>query len=316
MAIVQSFTATDPDAVADRLQNQYGTVALTGPETSMREDIFLTPEFFLDRMSVRGGFVVKAGAGGGRLADIPVLTTVISSGRYRWAVGDETGDGRTSPFLLRPGTTTLAECRDTTLLALGFGVSTLERAARDLYGDERLIVKFDSGAPVDRASGRYYRDLLLHVQRTLPLLADSALLRASLSRSVVAAVLECFVLHGEPAPRQDSVRSQQEGYRRARTYVADHAAEPITVNDIAAASSLSVAQLDRVIRADSPTGDDTAGELRRARIAGAHHDLLAADPTGGETVQGIAARWGFTPSNFARVYRRAYGRLPVESLRR
>jgi transcriptional regulator GlxA family with amidase domain len=57
--------------------------------------------------------------------------------------------------------------------------------------------------------------------------------------------------------------------------------------------------------------------LRRARLAGAHADLLAADPTTGDTVAAIAARWGFAqPGRFARHYRSVYGVLPSTTLGR
>ncbi|WP_372460725.1 helix-turn-helix domain-containing protein [Actinomycetospora endophytica] len=51
-------------------------------------------------------------------------------------------------------------------------------------------------------------------------------------------------------------------------------------------------------------------------MEGAHRDLEAADPTRGDTVGAIAARWGFAhPGRFAIDYRRSYGRSPGETLR-
>ncbi|MDQ4118039.1 MAG: helix-turn-helix domain-containing protein, partial [Actinomycetota bacterium] len=58
-------------------------------------------------------------------------------------------------------------------------------------------------------------------------------------------------------------------------------------------------------------------ELRRARMARAHADLRAGDPTRGDTVATIAMRWGFSnPGRFAAEYREAYGTSPSETLRR
>ncbi|MFE7846774.1 helix-turn-helix domain-containing protein [Microbacterium sp. NPDC057407] len=93
-----------------------------------------------------------------------------------------------------------------------------------------------------------------------------------------------------------------------------HASQPITVEDIARATSLSVAQLNHAVHEFSPTGNDTAGELRRARLVGAHRDLLTADPERGDTVRDIALRWGFAPANFARIYRSAFGATPRQTI--
>ncbi|WP_230763669.1 helix-turn-helix transcriptional regulator [Agromyces mediolanus] len=102
--------------------------------------------------------------------------------------------------------------------------------------------------------------------------------------------------------------------RRAVDYAESHAAEPVTVDDLAAAARLTSRGLQAAFRRHL---DTTPSEyLRRVRLARAHEELRAADPTAGDTVRGIARRWGFgNDARFARAYREAYGVTPVATLR-
>ncbi|WP_368813066.1 helix-turn-helix domain-containing protein [Kocuria sp. CPCC 205263] len=55
--------------------------------------------------------------------------------------------------------------------------------------------------------------------------------------------------------------------------------------------------------------------MRTARLDAAHHDLLAADHTHGDTVAAIAHRWGFTNLTwFTTEYRTHYGCTPTSTL--
>lgn len=305
---VSTFASADIDEVEARLSAQYGTVDIGSADGSLREDRTSTTRFSLSRGTYSGSFVATTEA--------PALSAMIASGRHHWSTGDEHGDGRAMPLLVRPGVDIRASWGDTQVVILTYDIPALERVARTVHADDGFTVRFASGIPIDATRGRFYRDVLASTLAYLPLLAESEMLQASLHRTMAAALLECFALLDQPSRRSDSVRSQQVGYRRARAFIDDHAAEPITVDDIAAAASLTARQLDDAIKAHSPCGLGAAAELRRARLAGAHDDLLAGDPTRGHTVRAIALRWGFAPDNFAREYRSAYGASPRQTLNR
>lgn len=102
--------------------------------------------------------------------------------------------------------------------------------------------------------------------------------------------------------------------RRALTYIDDNLAAPITLSDIAAAAGLSGRGLQAAfIRT---LGESPMTRLKRARLARAHADLIAAGPDS-TTVARIASRWGFSHlGRFARVYRAEFDELPGETLRR
>lgn len=56
--------------------------------------------------------------------------------------------------------------------------------------------------------------------------------------------------------------------------------------------------------------------LRRVRLERADRDLQTGDPTRGDRVEAIAARWGFAhPGRFSVLYREHYGRSPSATLR-
>jgi AraC-like DNA-binding protein len=306
--VQQSFSSGDPDAVEARMRQQYGKVALRDAKTTMDEHVVIAPEFLLNRIVFTGSFSVSA--------EPPALTGVVSRGHHRWVDGDGEGDARLTPLLVRPDMPMSATCRDTRSIAITFDDASLGRIARQLYADEDLEVRFALSTPVDQAHGRLFRNLLVTFAEHLPVIASSPLLRASMYRTVAASVLTCFPLCGEATARRGTARSQREGYRRARTFIADHAGEPITVGDVAEAASLSAAQLDDAVHRFSAVASTGMGELRRARLSGAHEDLRAADPTRGDTVRHIAQRWGFPPGNFARTYRAAYGVTPRRTLER
>ncbi|MFD7177463.1 AraC family transcriptional regulator [Streptomyces sp. NPDC059929] len=103
--------------------------------------------------------------------------------------------------------------------------------------------------------------------------------------------------------------------RRALTFCAEHAHEPISVADIAQAARISIRTLRDGFR--TQLGTTPLGHLRRVRLELAHHDLLAI--ARGETsgnVTEVALRWGFTHlSRFAQEHRKTYGVTPSQLLR-
>ncbi|WP_232663864.1 AraC family transcriptional regulator [Pseudonocardia sp. TRM90224] len=103
--------------------------------------------------------------------------------------------------------------------------------------------------------------------------------------------------------------------RRALAFCEEHAHEPISVADMAAAAGLGVRQLQRGFQAELGVGP--MAHLSRVRLDHAHQDLRAVGQgraTG--TVTEIAYRWGFYHlSRFAERYRRTYGCTPSQTLR-
>jgi AraC-like DNA-binding protein len=309
MAVLHtSFESSDSDAVEDRLRAHYGTVRLPDADIAMAETVVATPRFFLSRMAFTGSFAVTA--------EVPTITVMVSDGAHRWEAADEQGDGSTQPFMIRPDLRSTAYCGTSTVLAVTFLPGQLEAMARAFYADDDLRVDFASSAPLTPSLGAHFKAVLAYSAASMPIIFESEILQVAIARQLAAAVLECFPLGGDPTFRRDSVRSQQSGYRRGRGFIDDNAGLPITVADVAAAASLSVAAMNAAFRANAPTGTDAAGELIRVRLAHAHDDLLASDATAGDTVRDVALRWGFSPSGFSRKYAAAYGHHPGETLRR
>jgi AraC-like DNA-binding protein len=102
--------------------------------------------------------------------------------------------------------------------------------------------------------------------------------------------------------------------RRAVAYIDEHADQPVTLAQIAAAAGVSGRALQYAFRrryATTPTG-----YLRRVRLERARCELQAADPVGGTTVADVARRWGWVnPSGFAAAYRQQFGHTPGQVLR-
>ncbi|OJG06104.1 Transcriptional activator NphR [Pseudonocardia autotrophica] len=102
--------------------------------------------------------------------------------------------------------------------------------------------------------------------------------------------------------------------RRAVEYIEQHAAEAVTVNDIAAAAGIGIRALQQGFQASLGTTPLTY--LRKVRLDRARDELLRSDP---ETVgvAEVAFRWGFSHlGRFAGHYREAYDESPSHTLRR
>jgi transcriptional regulator GlxA family with amidase domain len=103
--------------------------------------------------------------------------------------------------------------------------------------------------------------------------------------------------------------------RRAVAFVDAHAHEPVTLSDIAHAAHVGPRALQLAFRRHR---DQTPLEyLRQVRLHRVRNDLRDGDPTQGDTVAAIAARWGFTHrGRFSVAYRQAYGESPARTLDR
>jgi AraC-like DNA-binding protein len=101
--------------------------------------------------------------------------------------------------------------------------------------------------------------------------------------------------------------------RRGVAFIEENAATPITVGDIAAAARVSPRSLQRGFSRHLEMSPSEY--LRRARLRRARLDLLAADPTAGESVESISQRWGFAdPVRFAAAYLELHGEAPETAL--
>jgi AraC-like DNA-binding protein len=173
---------------------------------------------------------------------------------------------------------------------------------------------FTRSRPVSAAAGRHCAGLLEFLARDLlanedagasPLLVDQA------ARLLGAALLATFP--NTATHPHDPGMSAPATLRRALAFIEDHAHEPVSLAQIAAAAHVTTRALQLTFRQQLAT---TPTEyLRLVRLDRAHQDLLAAEPVDGVSVTGIARRWGFAHAGrFAARYRQAYGRSPRETL--
>ena len=110
-------------------------------------------------------------------------------------------------------------------------------------------------------------------------------------------------------PKQHSVR-----VARVEDYLMAHLRDPITSDQLAQVSGVSIRTLSREFRVRHGVGP--MGFLRQRRMEAVRRELLAAAPDS-TRVSKIATQYGFTDwGKFSAAYKAAYGELPSQTLRR
>lgn len=196
----------------------------------------------------------------------------------------------------------------------------LRRAAAELAGADPAAIRFRIGRVASEAHARQWSAAVRYVVQGVldnPVVASSPLAQRQAFRLLAATSLEVFPqvdLSNAEWSRAESSRTPAT-VRRAVEFIETNAHRPISVEEIARAARLSVRGTQAAFQRHLATSP--AAYLRRVRLAGAHRDLLAADPTAGVGVADIAARWGFVHlGHFAASYRECYGVPPSHTLAR
>ncbi|MBT0772892.1 AraC family transcriptional regulator [Kineosporia sp. J2-2] len=178
-------------------------------------------------------------------------------------------------------------------------------------------VRFLDNVPVDATAGRYWAQLMRTAYREAIASGSSLaspLIRAHLVRTLTTAALTVFpntVMTGGHPHREGAVGPAT--LRRAVAHMHAHSDQPLTLTQIAEAAGISARALQSAFTRHH--GCTPMGYLRRIRLERAHRELEAADPAHGDTVAGIARRWGFgNPGRFAAAYRQAYDVHPRATL--
>lgn len=115
------------------------------------------------------------------------------------------------------------------------------------------------------------------------------------------------VLHREPLPSAPKVIKQ------AVELIEAHAAEPLTVEDVAEAVGLGVRALQEGFRRFLDT--TPMNHLREVRLRRVHEELRLADPARTNVTE-VAVRWGFLHAGrFSVQYRQRFGESPSATLR-
>jgi AraC-like DNA-binding protein len=142
----------------------------------------------------------------------------------------------------------------------------------------------------------------------------SPLIVGSAARTLAAAVLNTFPYDAPEAVPADRTDATPAALRRAIEFIEAHAHTDIALADVAAAAAVTPRAVHYAFQRH--LGTSPIDHLRTVRLDRAHHDLLAADPTRGDTVNAVATRWGFHhPGRFATAYRLAFGVTPGHTLR-
>jgi len=209
---------------------------------------------------------------------------------------------------------------DVRLVVVNLDALELRQLTAELIGVDPAALRFRLSHAQTPAHARQWSAAVRYVVHGVlenPAAAASPLARRECFRLLAATALETFPQAdfsltdnrpGDPGPSPATIRQAVE-------FIEANAHRDITVVDIAQAARLSIRGTQAAFQRHLNTSP--AAYLRRVRLAGAHRDLVAADPTTGESVGEIAARWGFLHlGHFAASYRESYGVLPSHTLAR
>ncbi|MBM2619425.1 AraC family transcriptional regulator [Actinoplanes sp. LDG1-06] len=246
-----------------------------------------------------------------------LLTSSVLSGRYSVSDGHVSGQATAGEVILYPPGAALDLVLDRSdQYVCQIPMEAVLRTVGRL-GVSPDSFRFDAVTPISAAAGRRWADTIVYLIRILAAPGETgihSLMLTSLIETAAATAVTVFpnatmTMNYVPGPEP----STPAAVRRAVAYVDAHAADPITLEDIAAAAGVGVRALQAGFRRHLDT--TPMAYLFRVRLEQAHHALQAADPSVA-TVATIAHRWGFTHlGRFSVRYRSAFGRRPSETLR-
>ncbi|MFJ8951227.1 helix-turn-helix domain-containing protein [Streptomyces sp. NPDC102381] len=206
---------------------------------------------------------------------------------------------------------------DAALQAVLLRPALLEEAAGNLPGGQPGTWQFTGLRPASPRLAALWKNTVTYIADHLlandeaagqELLIGNA---ARLLASTALAVIPNTALPTSP-PRRPSTPTPAT-VRRAMSFIEASAHRDIGLADIAAAAHVTPRALQYAFRRHRDT--TPLAHLRAVRLANAHRELLAADPST-TTVTAIAARWGFLhPGRFTAQYRATYGHGPTTTLR-
>lgn len=241
------------------------------------------------------------------------------SGVCRFTAGREEAGGTSLPILAAPHQALCVEWADSVVGVVRLDADRVFQVAGEVTGVDQDAMRFTGISPRSSTLGRYWDSVVRHVTRHLlpdEELMSSPLVREQAFRQLAAALLTVFPNTSQAYERASGADDAEPTVvRRAVEFIDANAGRDLGVAEIAEASGIGTRGLQAAFRRHR---DTTPIEyLRRVRMERAHRDLQAGDPTRGDSVSAIAARWGFTHhGRFAVEYRRAYGCSPGHTLRR
>ncbi|WP_404438301.1 AraC family transcriptional regulator [Microbacterium aerolatum] len=203
---------------------------------------------------------------------------------------------------------------DAKVRALIFDRAAAQTLARRMSGNDAYRVRLKGLAPTDPSAAEQWERAFAYLSASFAHAGpEDELILAGLRRHALWVTLTSFETgFREALEGAVQLRPATTTLRRAIDFIDENAHLPITIDDIANAVHMSTRGLQYAFRRSLDT--TPADQLRRARLDGAHRELLHGRAT---TVGQVARRWGFAhPSRFAAAYRLAYGVAPSETLRR
>lgn len=260
-------------------------------------EVTITPgaleDFYLVQMPLAGAAQIRCGreeiVSTPRLASVPAPTDALS---MRWGAGNPQLIVWIRRSALEEGLGTLLGRRPGRPVRFDLGMDLTSPAARSWLGVVDMLRR-----EVDNPGGMLEQPLIV---RQLESLLTTQLLFTQ--PHTFSAALRA----GQPRVAPPTVR-------RAMEIIEEHAAEPLTVADVAEAVGVSARALQDGFRRH--LGTTPVSYLRDVRLDRVRAELTAAAP-GTTTVTDVAYRWGFFhPGRFAAAYRERFGESPSRTLR-
>jgi AraC-like DNA-binding protein len=190
--------------------------------------------------------------------------------------------------------------------------SVLEQHFRALTGQElRGPLRFDTSLAIDKGPGVAVVEIAQTFRRESERPGASPLLIAALRDAFFTSLLTNTQHSASAHLTAPSQRVGPGHVRRAEDYIDAHAAEPVTLADIAAAAGVSVRSLQAAFRAHR--GTTPMERLRERRLEIARRRLIEGAP--GTTVLGVVTAVGLGDAGrFSVLYKRRFGESPSETL--
>lgn len=179
--------------------------------------------------------------------------------------------------------------------------------------EKRIRSKFFAGAPGSSSFRRLANFVWSELQRKDSFIR-SLMVAREVEDALAATLLQVSLFDPRSLSEKSSGAAAGKALRRAEDFLMAHLTGPVSLAKVSQEAGVSVRTLSRIFHRHH--GSSVMQYLKTRRLEAVRRELISAEPEG-TSVTEVALRHGFGHlGRFSSAYRRAFGELPSESLRR